>query len=98
MTKEQKEGNKLIALFMGYEETNYSDTLVHPEANNQVAIWELMYDESWDRLMPVIEKIMDLCFNQGRYTVDDFYDIRDCIPDINQTFKSVVSFLKLYNE
>jgi hypothetical protein len=62
------------------------------------------YHESWDWLIPVVEKIMNICFECGEYTgkeltdPEEFYSIRDCIPDIVQTHKAVVEFIKEYNE
>ena len=83
--------SKLIAEFMGVvfqdDENQYYD-------NNGLYIGEeLHYHTSWDWLMPVIEKIMDMSFQEdGEY--EDFYSIRDLIPDIGQTYKAVVEFIK----
>lgn len=51
------------------------------------------YHTSWDSLMPVVEKILDISF-QDEGNAEDFYSIRDCIPDINHTYKAVVEFIK----
>jgi len=56
---------------------------------------EMKYHESWDWLMPVIDKILDISFFNGE--PEDFYSIRDCIPQIRNTYKAVVEFIKLYN-
>lgn len=77
--------NKLIAEFMGR-----TDLL---ECNFEVDDRNKYYHNSWDWLMPVIEKIMDISFQEeGEY--EDFYSIRDIIPDIGQTYKAVVEFIK----
>ena len=60
-----------------------------------------LFKEDWNELMIVLEKICDICFtDDGEETYDSemFYRIRDCIPDINQTYKAVLEFIKLYNE
>ena len=51
------------------------------------------YQNYWDSLMPVVEKILDISF-QDEGNAEDFYSIRDCIPDINHTYKAVVEFIK----
>ena len=53
---------------------------------------ELKYHTSWDWLMPVVEKILDLSF-QDDGDADDFYNVRDCMPDLNHTYKAVVEFI-----
>ncbi len=57
----------------------------------------LLYHTSWDWLMPVLSKILDLSF-QDDGDAEDFYSIRDCVPDINHTHKAVVEFIKQYNK
>lgn len=53
--KQIEEGNRLIALFDGYEETiaphliKYKEVIVNTN--------QLQYNKSWDWLMPVVEKI-----------------------------------------
>lgn len=62
---------------------------------------DLDYHCNWNSLMKVVDKICDICFtDDGKETYDSemFYRIRDCIPDINQTYKAVLEFIKLYNE
>tara|TARA_R100000773_G_scaffold6729_3_gene6924 strand:- start:397 stop:690 length:294 start_codon:yes stop_codon:yes gene_type:complete len=92
-----EEDNKLIAEFIGYI---YEDDRFFMEDSKGVRVYEnlhheLKYDSSWDWLMPVIEKIMDISFFNG--DPEDFYKLRDSIPDINETHESVVNFIKDYN-
>ena len=69
-----KESNKLIAEFMGY--TYYPATewynfeRVESEKVRYV-LSDLMYNSSWNNLMPVVEKIDSLCPIQG-YTKNAF--------------------------
>jgi hypothetical protein len=108
------ENNKLIAEFMGltYKEEKdffddkiikkviskgHPDKTIHQDIDYHFQLTQLRYHGSWDWLIPVFQKIMDICLN---YEDDygDFYEIRDCIPDINQTYKAIVEFIKMYNE
>lgn len=81
--KETIEGNKLIALFDGYE---FTGALTHP--NNPLGyfkkeiegggtlckvITDLEYHESWDELMPIIEKIESI--GEGFIDSEDNYHV-----------------------
>jgi hypothetical protein len=106
MDKTEK-SNKLIANFMGYfpndkkngEPPMYEFTgefsqngfshSVHPSC--------LLFNSSWDWLIPVIQKILNISFSDNGNS-EDFYNIRDCIPDINHTYKAVVQFIEEYNK
>jgi hypothetical protein len=61
--KEIIEGNKLIAEFMGYEKTIYSDVFrgelyaLDVSKGEIYAISQMQYHTSWDWIMPVVEKI-----------------------------------------
>lgn len=56
-------GNKLIAEFMGYEKTIYSDVFngdlyALDVSNGEIyTISQMQYHASWDWIMPVVEKI-----------------------------------------
>lgn len=56
-----------IALFMGYIDNGCSTDgfLINPDTNNDEDISELNY-HSWDKLIPVIEKIYRLDFNDNK--------------------------------
>lgn len=101
--------NELIAKFMGakyvdehlIEFENFHSFNEINEGEFVYTNWfdpetELQYHTSWDWLMPVVEKIMDISFNEG--DAEDFYSIRDCIPDINHTYKAVLHFIKNLNK
>ena len=88
--------NKLIAEFMGRGGTfNHDKTMIctgiFPDTMTL-----MKYHTSWDWLMPVLSKILDLSF-QDDGDAEDFYSIRDCVPDINHTHKAVVEFIKEHN-
>ena len=94
--------NKLIAEFMGHKLGLDGDGMGEPqcrifEKGLGTKRIEDTYSESWDWLMPVLSKILDLSF-QDDGDAEDFYSIRDCVPDINHTHKAVVEFIKTYND
>jgi len=92
--------NKLIALFMGLEEDGVDGYLVDMDKDYGYQVIHescFLYNSSWDWLMPVLSKILDLSF-QDDGDAEDFYSIRDCVPDINHTYKAVVEFIKEYNK
>jgi len=83
--------NKLVAEFM--EVVFHDDENQYYNSDGLYIGLNLQYHSSWDWLMPVIQKILDISF-QGDGDVEDFNCIIDCIPDINQTYKVVVEFIK----
>jgi hypothetical protein len=97
--------NKLIAEFMGAKpivlgnSTEYEMYGVVECINDGVdekhffIADEMDYHTSWDWLMPVVEKIMTMSFEEDA-DVEDFYSIRDCIPNIGQTYRAVVEFIR----
>lgn len=104
------ENNRLIAEFMGGT-INSSETLIdigntincgksiyNRNGAMQVGLWpinDLRYHESWDWLMPVVNKIN----NTG--TADGIlYDLFNAIKnvDIEKAHKEVVTFIKWYNK
>mgnify|MGYP003650922053 CR=1 FL=1 len=79
--------NKLIAEFMGVS-VNIPQYIPN-------------YHTSWDWLMPVLSKILDITFSDDEKETSDseyFYNIRDCVPDINHTYKAIIEFIKTYND
>tara|TARA_R110000765_G_scaffold170120_1_gene275061 strand:+ start:33 stop:317 length:285 start_codon:yes stop_codon:yes gene_type:complete len=89
------EDNKLIAEFMGVEHVK-----MFRRASSQHTFDGVQYHTSWDWLMPVLSKILDITFSDDEKETSDseyFYNIRDCVPDINHTYKAIIEFIKTYN-
>ena len=89
-----KKENTLIAEFMQKFTSGFG---LYDYNGNHYKMDELQFHTSWDWLMPVVEKILDISF-QDEGDAEDFYSIRDCMPDINHTYKAVVEFIKYYNK
>ena len=95
------ENNKLITEFM---EADFENTLL---VNGKCR-----YSESWDWLMPVVEKIETLGFLIHIDTIDGVkvfnpktkdmifvtFTAREYTSKIRETYKAVVEFIKWYNE
>lgn len=90
--------NKLIAEFMELpkEKVGLRQEVIYGlNQDDWYTSDNLNYHLSWDWLMPVVQKIMDVSFFNGE--PEDFYVVRDCIPEISNTYKVVVEFIKQYN-
>lgn len=90
-----QENNKLIAEFMGIIPNEAG--VYYVSEHKGYSLENLLYHTSWDWLMPVVEKILDISF-QDEGDAEDFYSIRDCMPDINHTYKAIVEFINQYNK
>ena len=90
--------NKRIAEFMGMNPHHQDSgclTRVDDNGSNEVVpIEELAYHTSWDWLMPVVQK----CFYGTAVQVDDnkdnFFTIKNSLPDMDATYKAVVEYIK----
>ena len=102
--------NKLIAEFMGvksYEASGYTN-FVYSEDNHRTEV-DLAYHDSWDWLMPVVEKIEGLRDENGnayRFTIDmcnaqieeTNIEILGGAFKIDTTYKAVVEFINHINK
>lgn len=107
-----KTDNELIAEFMGipiFRRYNLWDTSKTGKPIYGLASCELLYDSSWDWLMPVVEKIESLGYTveiansdyQIRKTGDTEAFIFHYGPDrpkIKAVYEAVVAFIELYNQ
>ena len=105
--------NKLIAEFMGFQETkigyyDYEEVLTLPYTFDNTFDY-LLFDKSWDWLMPVVERIetIDRGDEKGKFLLHfnsnsvNWNNTPPTITGINKrhaTYKAVVKFIKWYNE
>ena len=102
------EGNKLIAEFMGSSFKTYKKGHIRKNTvtvcyfddgmspfSGGVSIENLKYHASWDWLMPVVFRIIDLrhVYPEKRQRVFDSIS-----PKIEKTWLAVCEFIKWYNE
>jgi len=96
--------NKLIAEFMGYQVVdspkviNGENFFEYLDKNGVYTYCEslLRYNDKWDWLMPVVEKIFGLAVADEN--IELFYDVQTHIPDKTATYNAVVEFIKTYND
>ena len=89
-----KNSNKLIAEFMGYESYEYRGYRMFVfEENNHRTDVDLHYHTSWDWLMPVVEEIDHLQF-------EDVVEIETGLKmrSLSATYNAVVEFIKQQNK
>lgn len=105
--------NELIAEFMGAiinkqeyggsGAMNRNWSISHPITKNRMILYgvEMLYDSSWDWLMPVVEKINELDDNGQLLGID--YDVLKSMQDwivsvnINNAYGDLISIIKWYN-
>ena len=94
------EGNKLIAEFMGTKRgTRYLDEDVSVSGQFEMlcSASELQYHISWDWLMPVVERIMDLCDKQTTFICHRFFigvsSVNIKIEDMQRNFHQFDAYI-----
>ena len=91
--------NKLIAEFMGLKPHHQDDSMMivrTSQGNGVICLDELEYHNSWDWLMPVVQKIEDyLSDNVGKV---GYFDDGLVSNDIEVRYQAVVEFIKQYND
>jgi hypothetical protein len=100
-----EENNKLIAEFMGWDIQSPTTIPTNLHLSNleldNAEVMELKFNTSWDWLMPVIEKCLLGEAEQNEEisntTIKNIYEgIYN--QDISFTYKSVIGFIKHYNQ
>ena len=96
------ENNKIIAEFMGLsysEKYQFEGWYKNHEHNERV--YELLYDTDWNWLMEVVEKCLigeaEHDDEKAKKAISEIYESL-CSINISATYKSVVEFIKWYNE
>lgn len=102
------ESNKLIAEFMGARFRHLENIDVHQYNFGRTdGSWktnkDMKYHSSWDWLMPVVRKIVELCCdetNDDLFESDYYTSILETVSlaIIEDAYKVVVEFIKWYNE
>ena len=79
------DANKLIAEFMGVDQVDI-DTWLETNSN-------FKYHTSWDLLMPVVKKCLDV-YHIEQMNDDIHFQFYDSLGDIKLTYQAVVEFIK----
>ena len=89
-----EESNTLIAEFMGYEVLYrpYSNGFIELSETELCDLDDLKYHTDWNWLMPVVEKIMHLCFEND--CADKWYELVNKVPSKSGVYDEVVGFIK----
>lgn len=102
------ENNKLIAEFMGVAKRDITNdgggiyVYESPISGEYEMEDDLQYDSSWDWLMPVVEKAIDVYGNMeykfGRtYPIKKVTDALRSLEGIEVVYSAVVEFIKWHN-
>ena len=84
--------DQMIADFMGY---NFHDDYIIDKYGYKIP-FKYTFSKRWGWLMRVVVKILNTC-NLQNGNIEDFHAIRDCIPDIESTYKAAIDYIKQYN-
>ena len=89
------ESNRLIAEFMGFQQTNLGwydnqETMNFNSGSNTFD--ELQFHESWDWLVPVVSKCRNESNAEDNHWEAIYYSLEGC--DIDVTYQAVVEFIK----
>lgn len=111
MTQEKIiKGINLIAVYMGYTVKSISDTSSYRNerimyflySKNGITTSQVLYDSSWDWLMPVVKKISN--FNSSKLPKESagwyaYHSFESNLfeVDINMVFENAVKFIEWYN-
>lgn len=89
--------NKLIAEFMGYDIITEAEKDKFPTV---LTTKDVKYHTSWDWLMPVVQKCLvgeaEQSEEISNTTIKNIYE-GICNQNISHAYKSVVEFIKIYN-
>jgi hypothetical protein len=103
-------GDSCFSFEVYYSEENakqdYPDSAIlkysYDDIEEPTFVDDLLYDKSWDWLMPVVRKIVEYCCNEDEdaFLSDEYTSILTVIPlaTIEDAFRVVVEFIKWYNE
>jgi len=96
------EKNKIIAEFMGlkkpYELPQHGTVRPNGSFKTEFLAEQLKYHSSWDWLMPVIKKILEISLDNENINMEYYYEITDAIPEIEDAYNKVIEFIKYYKK
>ena len=96
-----RESNKLIAEFMGINLITINDIISNKNPYISSADGytkeDLQYHNSWDWLIPVVTKCLDI-YHIEQMNDDLNFKFYDSMGDIKKTYKAVVEFIKENND
>lgn len=101
---EIEENNKLIVEFIGaeYIQDDYGDWgYKHkdfPHWNKMQSLKALKYHSSYDWLMPVVNKCIEICNNEMLNEWENGFIDAFMSTNIDKLYKETVDFIKWYNE
>lgn len=95
-----EEGNKLIAIFDGWEDGRFEHlpNKLHKMEDGEllgISIDQLNYNKDWNLLMPVVEKINKLSDDWPRAT-ESIWSLPIITP-IDKVWQAVIEFINWYN-
>lgn len=94
------EKNILIAEFMEYHFDKHENAYYIQKYNSGdwFSIEELLFHESWDAIMPVVDKIYITGLDE--HDINEIGDITHALLDvnINAVHEAVVKFIEMYNK
>jgi len=97
-----EESNELIAVFMGNEVTGPGIPMGiwFEDIKDFIQFQDLKYHSSWNWIMPVVKKCLNLTMEDLENYEKQYENIDDSFYQVNidQTYKAVVEFIKWYNK
>ena len=102
--------NKIIAEFMGWTQADPNDTTMYANPEDTSDVWgtdDMMFD-TWNWLMPVVDKCTQIGFRDTDTDDNPLYELWDRLfcdnmgqfvgNHIDEVYNSVVEFIKEYNK
>ena len=101
-TEKIKEGNKVIAEFMGWRSKIINDLEYWQAGEYGLVTYSYPDYDNWNNLMPVIKKISEI-FDENENEIIEYgshLELFSCtiFADIGYVLKCVIEFINWYNE
>jgi hypothetical protein len=92
--------NRLIAEFMGMTTSENDKSMMifkTPNGNDIIYLDKLEYHSSWDWLMPVLNKCLNI-YHIEQMNDDLNFTFYDAMGNMERTYQAVVEFIKEFNK